>query len=1126
MQFTGSATNSIHRLRTCILLALLFASGAPAGVCADEIDFEKQIRPLLQQRCGDCHGPDEQESGLRLDVRKFAFKGGDGGPVISPGSSDKSELVHRITSSDEDTLMPPGEKLPAAEIQLLKKWIDAGARWPETAFDREQSIDHRLKHWAYQPVKPLTAAQHQQTDQQKAAEIDRLLAAKRAAHGLTISPPADRRTLIRRLTLDLHGLPPTPAEVAAFVSSKDPDSYAKLQQRLLASPRYGERWGQHWLDVVRYADTHGFEVNTPRDNAWPYRDYVIAAFNEDKPYDQFLHEQLVGDTTGKVEATGFLVTAAALLPGQIGKDAASKRLARQDELDEMIVGFSGAMLGMTIGCARCHDHKFDPVSAGDYYALQAFFAGVKYGERAMQTGDQPQKQQRIAQLEAEKQRIDAELQQFQPLAFTGRTITLDETSPAAVSLYKPNGPGRNPAGKQRGHLNDVGSATRAPNLSGGSYLWWDNRPGEDVLTYQPGVAGSFRLWLSWGVHGSGVHTRDARYLLDADGDLKTLDDQQPLATIDQYYPAGVTRGKTPLKPLWSGLHDAGLVQLSPGAKIVLRGGKTGTGITADVIVLQEESSVAKQQQPALPVLRDPVSPVKNVERFAPTQAKFVRFTTLATIDDNRHQPCIDELEIYATGGSRNLAKEGAATSSGNYGDNQGSHKLQKINDGVYGNGSSWISNQYGGGWVQIELPLAQSINRIVWGRDRNGKYADRLASAYRIETSVDGKTWQLVASHEDRLPRTTPASPAFTRLRHQPAAAAAQTRKLTARRAEITTEIAQLSRQQMVFAGLSTTPGKTFALRRGDPEQPLEETLAAVPALFGVSHNDSPGLQQQPASDIARRTALARWVTSPQNPLPARVMVNRIWQHHFGQGLVKTPNDFGLNGGRPSHPELLDYLAAEFVASGWSVKHMHRLICSTATYRQSHQINPAARQKDRGNRYLWRYPSRRMEAEALRDSMLAISGELNLKMGGRGYDLFQSRGGTSGFKPIEQLQPQHLRRMIYAHKVRMEPAPVFGAFDCPDAGQPAPVRSRSTTAVQALNLFNSRFVVSRAQSMAATLEKKHPQTAAAITQAFQLAYGRNPTPEQLQLSASIVKQHGLATLCRALLNSNEFVFIP
>ncbi|MDE2715121.1 MAG: DUF1549 domain-containing protein [Verrucomicrobiota bacterium] len=530
-------------------------------------------------------------------------------------------------------------------------------------------------HWSFQPMKSATVPDD-------VHPIDYFIERKLKKNQLAFSPPADRSTLLRRATLDLTGLPPTLKSTNMFLKNKQPTNVAfeDALQTLLTSPRYGERWAQHWLDVVRYADTHGFEVNTPRANAWPYRDYVIRAFNEDKPYNQFAFEQIAGDSVGEQAGTGFLVAAAVLLPGQIGKDEASKRAARQDSLDEIIVGTCDTFLGLTVGCARCHDHKFDPITQKDYYAMQAFFAGVTYGERLFETEATSENQATTKLLTERIQKLDLQLRSFEPDVFSGRTILIDdEDSQFTTHLKDKEGHGSNPVGTKRGYVKDPGDEKRLPNLSRGRYTWWTHKPDEDVFTYNPSATGRFRIWLSWGTHGSGVHTRDARYVLDRDGNLKTKDDQQEIAKIDQYYFSGIFKGETEKRPLWSGIYDAGTHELTKKSRIILRGGKTGTAITADVIILQESlDSTAKPNQPHLRVAP---STILNIEKFKPVKAKYVRMTFHETMDNFKHEPCIDELEVFsALANSVNLARTQygtRATSSGAWNNSQ--HKLHHIN---------------------------------------------------------------------------------------------------------------------------------------------------------------------------------------------------------------------------------------------------------------------------------------------------------------------------------------------------------------------------------------------------------------------------------------------------------------
>ena len=962
-------------------------------------------------------------------------------------------------------------------------------------------------HWAFQSLRQVAPPR---TD---CHPIDAFIESKLREHGLELSPPADRRTLIRRLFFDLHGLPPPPGRVATFRKERTDRSVERLIDELLSSPRYGERWAQHWLDLVRYADTHGFEVNTERPNAWPYRDYVIRAFNEDRPYPRFILDQLAGDATGEDAATGFLVASAVLLPGQIGKDDASKRLARQDALDEMIVATGDTFLGLSIGCARCHDHKFDPITARDYYALQAFFSGVDYGERPLRNPETAARARATSDRIAEiRTRIDRE----EPSAAASRTIVIDDQDAGRTTHLAPKiGHGAQSPGAGRGNKDDPGGVDRVPNLSSNGYTWWTNTPGRDVFTYNPGSSGEFRVWISWGAHGSGVHTRDARYVLDLDGDLETRADQEEIAKVDQYYPSGVSQGETERVPLWSGFLDAGVHQLRKESRIILRGGETRTAITADVILLQEGAPSF-----AHPVLRPPVNSLRNVERFRAMKARFVRFTSFATIENNKHEPCLDELEIFLAGADTNVALSGKPTSSGNY-DDPVQHRLEHINDGHYGNARSWISSDKGKGWVQIELAEPVMIDRIVWARDREGTFSDRLAHRYRIDVAVEPGKWVPVAGSEDRVPYGMPFDEVNAILRNLPPETKESVRADALELARLEKELKKLKTTQEVYAGRFRDPDTTYLLNRGDAEQKVEVVSAAIPVVFGrIPLAPDSGEQQ-------RRMALAQWIGDKANPLTARVMVNRIWQHHFGRGLVNTASDFGLNGSPPSHPELLDWLARRFIADGWSMKKLHRLILTSRTYQQASNLQEKAATLDGEARLLWHFPIRRLEAEAIRDSVLAVSGNLNLRMGGPGFDFFKTRGGLSGFPIVETFRDDGLRRMIYAHKVRMERAPVFGAFDCPDAGQATPSRSRAVTALQALNLFNSRFIIDQSNVFAARIQKEAGSSPGEqVERAFQLAYNRSPRPGERRRCEKTVSAHGLSTLCRAILNSNEFVFMP
>ena len=917
--------------------ALCYIMVCPVAVFAKDDGSQfylDRVKPLLRTKCYVCHAATRQEGGLRLDTADAIRRGGDSGPAVDLKDVKQSLLLDRISASDPDERMPPeGKPLTEAQIAIIKLWIAKGGNAPE---DEARQISPN-EHWAFQPLDNVELPANTDTH-----PIDSFIDDRLARVGLTRSPPTDPRTLVRRLFLDLHGLPPMPKDIQGFEQSyaRDPQvAVVQLVDRLLESPRYGERWAQHWLDLVRYADTHGFEVNTPRPNAWPYRDYVIHAFNDDKPYDQFVFEQIAGDSVNQDAATGFLVAAAALLPGQIGKDEASKRLARQDALDEMIVGTSATFLGLTVGCARCHDHKFDPISQRDYYAMQAFFAGVDYGDRPFDDGSKKQRAAESERLAKKIASLAERVHRDQPLAFAGR-------------------------------------------------------------------------------------------------------------------------------------------------------------------------------------LRHPIEPGGNIERFTQVEAKFIRFSILETNNDNQYEPCIDELQVFRTGSPLKniaLATEGTrATSSGNLAES-GKHQLKHINDGKHGNSFSWISDEIGRGWVQLEFPSIETIDCVEWARDRHGKFKDRLPVVYKIEISLDGSHWKTVAGSMDRMPPGTHVDEFVSSINNSPKrialqATVAELNKLRQRKR-------QLDQPKLVFAGKFRTPDVTKLLLRGDPEQPIEDVAPNVPGIFKntwVSGKNGP-----------RRVELAKWIANPKNPLTARVISNRIWQYHFGRGLVDTSSDFGLSGARTAHSALLDWLAMELINHDWSLNHLHRTILSSATYQQSSAINARAQAIDADTRLFWRFPSRRLEGEAIRDSMLWVSGQLNLKMGGPGFDFFETRGGLSGFPPVEQFGAEGLRRMIYAHKIRMEQVPVFGSFDCPDAGQPTPKRSRSTTAIQALNLFNSPFVSEQATRFSELVsEQAGDSIPAQIEFAFLRALGRKPTDREQSATLAVARQHGLKVVCRVLFNSNEFIFLP
>ena len=503
----------------------------------------------------------------------------------------------------------------------------------------------------------------------------------------------------------------------------------------------------------------------------------------------------------------------------------------------------------------------------------------------------------------------------------------------------------------------------------------------------------------------------------------------------------------------------------------------------------------------------------NEEAFPVTDAVAVRFTIAET---NSAEPCIDELEVFDVNG-KNVALGAKPLSSGNYGPSP-IHKLEHINDGKTGNERSWISNTPGSGWVQLEFATKARIQRIVWGRARDGKFADRLTTKYTIEAATEPGNWKAVASSADREPFGTKPDAFLAKLLSSDADAA---RKLQADIAAVRKRIAKLSGNESAWLGTFSQPGKTNRLYRGEPMQKREVVAPDALTVLGTL-----GLAVE-EPEQKRRVALAEWIASAQNPLTARVMVNRLWQYTFGTGLVDTPSDFGANGTPPTHPELLDWLADEFVRSGWSVKHIQRILLTSAAFQQSSAPRADAANIDSSGRLLWRYTPRRLEAEGIRDSILAVSGALDLQMGGPGFYLMDVvEENVMHYFAKEKYTPAEFRRMVYQFRIRQTTDSVFGSFDCPDGGSVMPKRSRSNTPLQALNLFNSTFVLQQSEILAKRLAAEAgptPEAQAAL--AFRLFYGRMPDGTELVASTAMIRDNGVQSFARAMFNTSEFLFV-
>ncbi len=910
---------------------LLMITTATPGLCAEATEPNNAVRDLLSKHCFSCHGPDKQQGGLRLDKRRSLLAGGDSGePAIRPGQPSASELIRRITSRDPEVMMPPkGSRLTPTATGLISEWIRRGAVMTG-------DTDAGTSHWSFQPLKPVRLPTLSRADAARArSPIDLFVVSRLAADKLELSPPTDRRRLLRRASLVLTGLPPSPEQARHFQADLDPGAWERAVDRLLASPRYGERWASHWLDLVRFAETTGYETNSRIGNAWYYRDYVIQAFNDDRPYDRFVFEQLAGDTTRNDTATGFLVAG----PRDTVKspDERLTRQQRQDELDEVISATGSVFLGLTIGCARCHSHKFDPIPQRDYYAVQALFAGVRYGNRRIH-GDQ------------------------------------DDRWRARV-----------PAVQDR--LNKIG-----------------------ILREK--LRKTFRL-------------------------RKSVDFRQ------------------------------------------------------------------------------------TTESFDAVTTSALRLTIHATNDGG--SPKLDDLEAWTPAGdrgpSRNVALDtlGAVADSSSFAMANQSRLAENLIDGARKLNFFWQARQPGPAWVTITFARPQTIHRVILKPMGSSVPVD-----YDLEVPDGPGTWRTIAHSRDRTLHPKDQRAAKTiRMQGVAAADVLQLRNTAGRFASAQAELDRLTAGPQGFLGTFQAPETTYRLKRGDPMQRLEQVVPDVPGLIGSLDLDAR------ASDTTRRIALARAITSSHNPLTPRVIVNRIWQHHFGTGLVDTPSDLGRNGSRPTHPKLLDWLALDLVQHGWSLKHLQRRILLSATFRQSSRPRAAALAIDGDTRLLWRFPPRRLEAEALRDSILAASGRLNSRMRGPGFDFYDVPQSNFGdYVPKEEFDRSGWRRMVYGTRIRLMRPGIFGAFDCPDGGQMAPKRTRSTTPVQSLGLFNSRFMNRQARFLAERArDAVGADTGNQVQAMVNWTLGRELEPEEQTVLVELARRFGPQQVGRVLLNSNEFVFL-
>ncbi len=1029
--------------RTCWLL-LAFAGGWCRSADLPNADaiqfFENRIRPVLVEHCYECHSAESKKlkGGLYLDTRAGWVRGGDTRPAIEPGNPDHSLLIEAVRYANPDLQMPPKGRLPDGIVADLVTWVRKGAADPREAGTLAAAPPHAAsasstRHWAFEPLREAPAppiAANPDGSPSPRTPVDAFIMAALRRQGLALSPMAGRRTLFRRASLLLTGLPPQPEELAAFERDPTPDAFGRAVDRLLASPRYGERWGRAWLDVARFAESSGFEHDYDRPNAWPYRDYVVHAFNADQPYDQFVRWQLAGDEFAPADpwalmATGFL--GAGVFPTQITANEVER--ARYDALDDMSSTTGAAFLGLSVGCARCHDHKFDPIATRDYYRLLSTFTTTV------------------------RSHVDLDLIPEENLA---RLRSWEQQHALRV------------AARERLEQGELETRFRA----------WSSAQATSLVPFP------VPPWLV--LHFEQAASSGGATLTELPDGSYRASGKNP--DFDRYtFVARTTLGRlTGLRV--EALADNGLVKNGPGRA---DNGNFALG----------ELSVAFRP---LGATNDPVPvPLRN------PRATFEQkgLPVAAALDGN--------------------PKSGWAVDPEFGKDHAAAFELQEPLDATSG--------------VELHITLSFDINnRHSIARPRISVTTDRTPPGLKAESAPEPMLATVLSA--TRFPESEWNDSQRTALRTWHRLQDPEWRELNAR---VETSLAERPKQKLTTVMVATeglepirmhTQGadffeQTFFLKRGDLN------LKGDPASQGFL----PVLMRQPESrwqetkpggsrTSYRRRALANWITDPRDgagELLARVMVNRVWALHFGRGLVATPNDFGRQGEPPTHPELLDWLAREFIRSGWSVKALQRLILDSAVWQQAG--TPAAGSQHAGpnpgpsidpdDRWLWRFPRHRLEAEAIRDSLLSVSGNLDLSMGGPGT-----------------LDPRQSRRSVYFMIKRSQLSPALQLFDAPDAVLSAGNRPVTITAPQALLFLNSTLVRDQAHAFARRLLPGAERSLeGAVRRGYELAVGRIPTAEETADSVAFLRQRSagdvsalepaLGDFCQVLLGLNEFIYV-
>ena len=985
--------------------ACCFHPAAASEEAEREQFFTQKVLPLLKAHCYECHSheADSSEGGLVLDSRRGWKTGGDSGPAIVEGDPNASLLIDALSYRDDDLRMPPDGRMKDDEIAVFRRWVEDGAFDPrQTAKPlREKSDTLADDLWSLNPLS---------VDDDQIDSIDHFIEHRLSEADLKPNAAADRATLLRRASFGLTGLPPTPSEVERFLGDSSPDAWGLLINRLLDSPRYGERWGRHWLDLARYGDSNGGDINYAHANAWRYRDYVIQSLNDDKPYDEFIREQLAGDLLANgvaplrraelLTATGFLM----LGPKMLAEVDGDKLLI--DIVDEQLDVAGKTFLGMTFGCARCHDHKFDPITAEDYYALAGIFRSTRVmdslrpekvvGEWIEVDVTTPDVRKQIDALSAEKKRLEAELAAF--------------------------GQG--------------GKETKDPNAAGRAI-----------------VAGDLPTLRST--------TWAARVRIESPQNLGCV--------ISADY-EGASQG-----------HSLGFDRANNGQvpRVVWNHSRRTTIITAANPV-----SLGQWHHLAVTYSADTERLALYVDGEPAAEAEGVASTPFSTVAVGRREAPkefqllgdVDDVVVYDTA----LSQEDIVLL-------EAGQKLEQRPLFVW----------------DFESVTAKAVTAI------EGKHSGRLVAIDPQSSVIDdgfrGKAISLsvgsVLSEADK-------------------------KRLVEIRARMKVVDKEMPESVRVMAVKADKPVDLPIHIRGSHTNLASESLPrTTPAVFNAN---------LPAARIEEqangRLQLAEWITHPENPLTARVMVNRIWQQHFGSGLVRTPSNFGARGERPSHPKLLDWLAHQFIKNNWSIKHMHRLIMKSEAYRRSSDLHVKADAEDADNRLLARFPVRRLEAEAIRDSLLSVSGELQVSSPG---NLMQSPNMKRVAMTPNDSVYQSLHRGVYLPVIRVRGYEMFSIFDVSDNGQHVASRSQTMVAQQALFLMNNPFVIQRAKRVATRVLARDKSDAENIDWLHRLTLGRSASPDEAKLLGTSFQRLRMShdpdaawqAIAHSLFCSNEFIHV-